>query len=659
MKRLLPLLVPVLVAVAAHLPTLRHEFLIWDDRAYVTQNPLIRTTDDFSIGVLLDPRTRTLGSWTPTALLTFAAEFSLGGLDPRLFHGTNLALHALTAFLVALLLRGLGLGPIGVATGAVLYAAHPLQVEVVAWVSARKDLLAAVLALGSILAYRRGSPYAAAGSFALFAAALGAKASAVVVPALLLGLHWAEGRRPSRSEWGWIAGMGALSVMRGLLEIASQAAATADNAALGTVPRLACMVGVLGRYIRRWLVPSDLLAAYPIEAVGPWTGVTALLLVGGAIGAVWIARRRPILRAGLVWWPICLLPVLNVVPAPYLEADRYQYLALVAPALWVGFGAEQLARHRRKLALGIVATALFLLSIQAWMQHREWRSSETFLEAQLQRNPEWWIGRLLRAVWHLEAGRIRAAEADVVVVRGAVPRFARATHVLGLIAEEKGELGRASALHEEALRLDPAMTPAWARLCTTRAMQGHAAGAIPACRTALAHDPHQPAVRRTLALMSVALGNASDEAGNLEDALLRYGEALGAEPDLPEAHYNLAVTLHRAGRLDEAVAHYQQTVAARPADVDALTNLATAMRLLGRLQGARAAYARALQLDPERAEARYGVALLLATAGDLDGARGELNRLLNARPDLEEARRTLKQIESALAEATGTSGEIP
>ncbi len=659
MRRLLPLLIPVLVAIAAHLPSLRHDFLIWDDRAYVTQNPLIGTANELSLGVLLDPRTRTLSSWSPTALLTFKAEASLGGLDPHLFHGTNLALHALTALLVALLLRGLGLGPVGVATGAALYAAHPLQVEVVAWVSARKDLLAAVLALGSVLCYRRGGRYAAAGSFALFAVALGAKASAVVVPVLLLGLHWAERRRPSRSDWGWIAGMGVLSIMRGLLEIASQAAATADTAALGTVQRLACTVGVLGRYIRRWLVPSDLLAAYPIEPVDAWTGVTALLLIIGAIGAVWVARDRPILRAGLVWWPICLLPVLNVVPAPYLEADRYQYLALVAPALWIGFGFEQLARHREKLALALVATALLVLSILSWAEHRVWRSTEAFLEAQLQRNPEWWTGRLLRAVWHLEAGRLGPAEADVVVVRNAVPGFARTPHVLGLIAEKKGELDRASALHEEALRLDSAMTPAWAQLCSTRAMQGQAAVAIPACRTALAHDPYQPGVRRTLALMSVAMGNAADEAGKLEEALLRYGEALGADPDLPEAHYNLAVTLHRAGRLDEAVAHYQRTVAARPDDVDALTNQATAMRLLGRLQGARAAYARALQLDPTRAEAQYGLALLLATAGDLDGARRELNRLLNARPDLEEARRTLKQIEGALAEATGTSGEIP
>ena len=649
MRRRLLVAFPVLVALLVHGSAVRHEFLVWDDPAYATENPVIQTFDCSTLREVLDPTMRTLSAWTPTTLLTYALELRVAGPDPRVFHATNVLLHALNALLVALLLARLGLGLVGAAAGAALFAAHPLHVESVAWVSGRKELLAGALAFGSMLLYLRSTPAARAGSLGLFLLGLGAKASAVVVPFLLLMLHAVRRERPSRGEWRLLAGMGLLAAARAVLEIVSQADAAAGTAALGTGPRLGAMVGVLGRYAQRWIWPADLAAAYPVALADAGTIVSGALLLCAALAAAWFSRGRPALQAGLLWWPVALFPVLNVLPAPPLEADRYQYLALVGPAVWAGWLIEQLSGRNRAIAALLLAAALVGLGVQSRSIHANWRSSEAFFEAQLQENPEWWVGRLLRAVWHTDEGRLDAAERDATTVREALPGFGRAAHVLGLVDEKRGDLDGAVRSQQEALALDPSITPAWAHLCALYAMRGEHDRAVPSCTTALARDRHQPAVRHTLALVYVALGNSADERGRLDEALQRYADALALEPELPEAHYNLAIALHRTGRLEQALTHYERALAARPGDADALAQLATALRRLGRLEPAREAYVKSLEVDPTGAEARYGLALLLAGSGELEAAREHFVKLLELHPDLHAARGALVRIEQALA----------
>jgi tetratricopeptide (TPR) repeat protein len=649
--RLATWLVPALAAIALFAPSVGHEFLQWDDPAYVTGNPLIERLDPGGFADMLDPRTRTLSAWTPTTLLTYAIETRLFGRDPAVMHATNVMLHALNAVLVALLLARIGLGAVGAAVGGILFAVHPLQVEAVAWVSGRKDLLATALSLGAILLYLRRTGGTRALATLLFVFALGAKSSSVVVPVLLLALHWALRSRPSRAEAWSLAGMTVLGMLRGTLEIGTQAAATAGAGALGFLPRMGAMVAVLGRYVRRWLLPHDLAIAYPVALPDAWVLLTAALLLLAAGVAIRLCRDRPPLVAGLLWWPLALLPVLNLVPAPYLEADRYQYLALLGPALWVGYGTERALRHRMVTQLaagGLVLLAVVALGARSRALLSGWASNEAFFATQLERSPEWWMGRLSFALWHLEQDRLDRAEAQVERVRSALPGFGRTYHLRGLIEAKRGNLEQAFALQAEATRLDPTLTSAWANQCVILGAQRRFEQAVPQCETALALDRHQPRVRRALALVLVGLGNESDQAGQPEAALRFYGRALTLEPGLPEAHLERGVALQRAERHEEAIRDY--FAAARgPGGATPLTHAGDLLRRLDRRPEAISAYREALARDPAHVEARYGLAIALAAIGDLGGARDELERVLEIRPDLPEARRALARIDEVLA----------
>jgi hypothetical protein len=162
-----------------------------------------------------------LGHWSPLAWLSFALDHAVGGLDPRVYHATNLALHAVNAALVCVVARYL-LRPVlaprggeaavdaGAFAAAVLFAVHPLRAETVAWVSDRRDLLCAAFLLTAVWAYLRGvgPDRSLAGgwravSLAAFAAALASKGLAVMLPLLLLVL---DGYPLGRAGRGWARG---------------------------------------------------------------------------------------------------------------------------------------------------------------------------------------------------------------------------------------------------------------------------------------------------------------------------------------------------------------------------------------------------------------------------------------------------------------------
>ena len=151
-------------------PALDAAFVSWDDGLTVTDNYRIRELSPRSLGWMFS--TSWAGHYQPLSWLTLALDFQRAGLDPRPYHATNLALHALGAVvLFALALRVFGLGvrrggkawsgtqlALAAALAAAIHAFHPLRCESVCWVTERRDVLSApffFLAIWSYLDARR------------------------------------------------------------------------------------------------------------------------------------------------------------------------------------------------------------------------------------------------------------------------------------------------------------------------------------------------------------------------------------------------------------------------------------------------------------------------------------------------------------------------
>src|SRR5947209_4290195 len=146
-RRFLIALALLAAALIVYRPVGSYGFINLDDPDYVQDNPLLRA-DPLSAFTTVHA-----GYWIPLTWLSYQLDYHLYGLAPGGYHRTNLLLHAANALLLFLLLCRLtgATWPSGFA--AALFALHPLQVESVAWVTERKDVLSTFFGLLALHAY--------------------------------------------------------------------------------------------------------------------------------------------------------------------------------------------------------------------------------------------------------------------------------------------------------------------------------------------------------------------------------------------------------------------------------------------------------------------------------------------------------------------------
>src|SRR5262245_29671969 len=155
MRRGAPLTVAIGVATAAVFArSLTCGFVGYDDRGYVVDNAHVLSGLSWG-GIRWAFTTTQQANWHPLTWLSLMLDATLGGADPTIYHATSVVLHALAAMLlfhVLCLATGATWKP---ALVAALFALHPLRVESVTWVSERKDVLAAVLWMVTLLGWVR------------------------------------------------------------------------------------------------------------------------------------------------------------------------------------------------------------------------------------------------------------------------------------------------------------------------------------------------------------------------------------------------------------------------------------------------------------------------------------------------------------------------
>ncbi len=201
----------VLAAFLAYFPALSGGF-IWDDNTLLTDNQIIRASD----GLWRFWFTAKVTDYWPMTNTTFWIEWRLWGMNSTGYHVTNLTLHIVEALLIWIILRKLSIP--GAFLAAMIFAVHPVNVESVAWIAQRKNLMAMLFFLLSILFYLRqffsscsdnaqrsrhtpcaDTAHGVSGlligrwywlSLAAFVLAMLSKGSVAVLPVLLLGMVW-------------------------------------------------------------------------------------------------------------------------------------------------------------------------------------------------------------------------------------------------------------------------------------------------------------------------------------------------------------------------------------------------------------------------------------------------------------------------------------
>lgn len=447
----------VAVAGLAMVPFVRSlggELLGWDDRRALLDFTGWRGLSPAQLA--WDFTSTTMGMYRPLTWLSYGVDFVVSELDPAGFHRTNLLLHgALAVALLFVLRRFVALAfdasppPWLLGVVVLAFAVHPLRVQVVAWVSARADLLATlffVLATGAWLRHleARGTGWRLAWH-ALFAASLLSKPVALAAPvAWWLAQRWLSTRRPALARPG---------VVDLLLGLAASAAVTVPllwakgvvhaGGGLPELPPSAAFTALHNAVqpLGKTLVPVGLGLAEPAWPFEPFElpYVLGALVALALAAAVWTLRRRaPGLALTAVAWVGLLGPMLGLLPFGYeLTADRFSFLPSVAllPGL-----AWLLGRAPPRAVA--VAAAVLLPAAGAWSHVRcgDWLSSEAFWQRNLALNPRSALAHSGLGDAALTRQQLREAEAHYLRAIELLPPYEPTLLGLGFIDLQEGRL---------------------------------------------------------------------------------------------------------------------------------------------------------------------------------------------------------------------------
>jgi adenylate cyclase len=167
------------------------------------------------------------------------------------------------------------------------------------------------------------------------------------------------------------------------------------------------------------------------------------------------------------------------------------------------------------------------------------------------------------------------------------------------------QYGRAAALLEQSVRIDPGEAYGYNALGIAYLEQADFARAIPAFR-----DAAKRAVNWSYPLHNLAL--ALVEAGDYNGAIRSYQQAMKLTPQYSYLPYNLGLVYQRMNRRREAEGAYRKAMALAPASAEPLNALGSLMASEGKATEAEKFYRDALAKNAGLLAARHNLALLLA-----------------------------------------------
>lgn len=368
-----------ILSVAVFYRTVHFDFVNWDDDLYVYHNETIRS---FSLENLKIWFTRpVVALYVPLPLASYALDYSLHGNDPSAYHLTNLLIHSLNGALVflifVLMTRNLPLSFLA----ALFFIIHPAQVETVCWISQRKNLLFGLFFLaGFLLRLYAFTRERRSGWFVLsticFFLALGSKATAVVIPLVILAHEYFF--RGARKREGLFLGLFLLvpAAAMGAFTLTLYPEILKKLTIDGVVSTYIQATTTLLIYVKAAFWPLDLSIHYDQiahEALFMQGGILFYALIP-VLGGLFLAAAKKREPAGFwfAWTAFFLLPVVNIFYVP--AGDRHLYIPLIGLAgMWL-FGFKE----KRLLKAVVLAVVILLLMPVTVRRIGVWQNSETF-----------------------------------------------------------------------------------------------------------------------------------------------------------------------------------------------------------------------------------------------------------------------------------------
>jgi len=644
-----------------------HEFIIFDDYQYIKDNWNIKsglTSESISWAFT----TFYAYNWFPITWLSHIIDYQLYGLNPKGHHMTNLLFHITNALLLFIILMRMTGKLWRCAFIVAMFAFHPLNVESVAWVAERKNVLSTFFWLLTMWAY---IPYAEKPTIKkyglvlmFFALGLMSKPMLITLPFVLLLLDYWPLRRLKLEQGGSDNEVPVKSqyhvkseLLKLMLEkvplfvlttgsciltlIAQQEGALINANNLSLTTRLKNAVVSYLEYLKKMIWPYDLAVFYPHpqSSLADWKWVVCfVVLVTITAICIKFIKKAPYFTVGWFWYIGTMVPVIGIVQVGMQAmADRYAYIPLIGIFIIFAWGVPELIskwNQKEKVLSVSVGIIILILLITTGGQVNHWRNSITIFKHALKvanensYNPYLINYYLGDAFW--DKRKTSEAISHYKMAIKLNPSYAPTYNNLGIIMGAEGKTEEEISLYKMAIKINPDVAEAHYNLGNILSLKGKIKEAISHYKMAIELNPNYAQAHNNL-------GNILGAEGNNEEAISHHKMAIELNPDSAQAHNNLGIILGAEGKTEEAISQFKMAIELNPDSAQAHNNLGFSLGAEGKTEEAISHFKMAVELKPDYAQAHNNLGFALGAEGDNEEAISHFKMAVKLKPDLVDA----------------------
>lgn len=548
----------VLAIAVVYGQALRFDFVTYDDYELVYQNGeflshINNVVASFTTHVFTTHREES-GYYRPLLLVSYILDYHLWGLKPLGYHLTNVLIHSLTAVLLFIVLEFLTHGATTALIGSLLFALHPVQVESVAWIAGRNDILLGLFIIIMIMTYsrflvradsQRRIAYVPAMAFGF---ALFTKESAVFYLLLLPLLDLALGRKSIHSLFSkrymlQMLPFGILVAAYLLVRMKILGGMIGGEKLYGAIPfsdRISLVPAIVSEHLKLLIVPAGYSVVHPTDQLiwmrQPFTTI-AWILPLVLIVAIWLSwSRKKMCSVGCIWLGVGLLPVLGIFPVavPILEHRLYLPMAGIGLAVSALVPPASSTSNRQRALIAVWTALVLLMGCLSFIRLPVWQNSETM-----------WLDAIEKA-----------------------PSATRSYYNLAGYYFERQQYDRTIDLMKKYVELKPDALLGYSKLRQALFLTGRYVEAARVNRILILRSPFNSKSYFDAATMW-------EQLNQLDSAASVYEEGLRADSNFFDLHLHLGLVLERQAKFSDAEKHLKRAVDIHPDHLPSLVGLGT------------------------------------------------------------------------------------
>lgn len=366
-------------------------FISWDDKEVLLTNIDVH---EFNSKAFFTKHY--VGNYAPITMIVFAIDWLLFKGSAFWQHSSNLILHFINVLLVFKLIELLLKDKYKAFLVCIIFCFHPTQIETIAWIAAKNNLIYASFFLLASIQYlnfrkeKKSKFYIY--SFIFFLLSVLSKPSAICFPICLFAFDYVSGKSFDKKEFINKIPFFAIAIIIGLITIYTRKEDNflTNSHAFPLFDRIGLSGYAIFQYLNKFLIPINLSVIYPY----PQNKLSIVIL--GYLVLVFISyvffqlykTKKHHLLFGSLFFIINLLLVLQIIPfGEVLTADRYMYLPIIGIALII---VSLISVEIKQLKI-ITITVLIIYGSLSFLRTPVWLNSTSLYKDVIKKYPHTFV----------------------------------------------------------------------------------------------------------------------------------------------------------------------------------------------------------------------------------------------------------------------------